>query len=247
MKSLILLSCSLLFACTSPFSHTSRSDTAQLAVEVGALDKALEIEKENAMRNPKDANARMKLADIYFRLKRYDMEKNELNALTGLTSGTSEMGKKAKLDLIRNSLLRHDYEETENIYKSLMEENVDLSPEANGKALMYSGIAKCKQNDFDVCIARLDDAIKYLPGDESLAANLKLANWMNLAKKSRDTGNSSELAQAYNDNKSTQMFANLVLSLAHEGDYSHAFELLSSQYSVEDAQTIINDLKSIEF
>lgn len=245
MKRIVFFSVFLLCACSAPSGLKQQDNTSSLAVEVGALDKALELAKAAAQMSPNNASRRFQLADIYHRLKRYDMENNELNVIKTLVSGSSSDERLLNLALMRNSLFRNDYDFTIELYDQIDHANEVLTPEQQGNRLLYLAIAWCKKGKYEVCLDRLGKARELLPGDERVAQNIQLANWMSYSRQGSNTDKIGLLYNAYNENQTPNMFSNLVLSLVKEGDYGRAFELLSTRYSTDEANLIVNDLKQM--
>lgn len=245
MKKIFLFTVFLLCACNSPYQTQNTQKTSTLAIEVGALDKALELAKIAAQNAPDSAEARFQLADIYHRLKRYDMENNELNSLKSMIS--LQAGDKSRLynNLMNNSLLRDDYDTTIDLYDESETIQQSTPLRIQGERELYYAVAWCKKGKFDVCFDRLNKAKQLLPGDERVAQNVQLAKWMNNARSGNSVNNTGLLFKAYQENKTAGMFSNLVLSLVKEGDYGRAFEVLSTRYSAEDANIIITDLKQM--
>ncbi|MGN8010287.1 tetratricopeptide repeat protein [Enterobacter sp. 22325] len=245
MKKITLFTVLLLCGCNLPYHPKNILKTSELAIEVGALDKALELAKIKAQNNPDSAEARFHLADIYHRLKRYDMENNELNALKSMTSLNTKDKNRLYNSLMKNSLLRDDYDTTIELYNESEETQQSVPLKVQGERELYYAVAYCKKWKFDICFDYLNKASQLLPGDERVAQNIQLASWMNNSKNDNSANNTGLLFKAYQENNTAVMFSNLVLSLVKEGDYSRAFEVLSTRYSSEDANIIITDLKKM--
>ncbi|MFP2428850.1 tetratricopeptide repeat protein [Enterobacter ludwigii] len=245
MKKIVLFTTFLLCACNLPYHPDNTQKTSTLAIEVGALDKALELAKVTAQNNPDSAEARFQLADIYHRLKRYDMENNELNVLKSMAYLHAEDENRLYNNMMNNSLMRDDYDTTIDLYheSEVIQQSAPLR--VQGERELYYAVAWCKKGNFDVCFDRLNKAKQLLPGDERVAQNVQLASWMNNARSGNSANNKGLLFKAYQENKTAVMFSNLVLSLVKEGDYGRAFEVLSTRYSAEDANVIITDLKKM--
>ncbi|MCE3116609.1 hypothetical protein LXD80_12475 [Enterobacter sp. ASE] len=245
MRKSVLLLVLTLCACSTSGTPINDQDTSTLAVKVGALDKALELTKAETQRDPNNFASRFKLADIYHRLKRYDMENNELNAIKAMASLQTADKNRVYINLMRNSLLRDDYDGTIKLYNEsdFMKETSPLQMQGNRE--LYYAVSWCKKGNFYTCLSRLNRAKTLLPGDERVAQNMQLAQWMKNARHGTEDNNASLLYKAYNENQSASMFSNLVLSLVKQEDYGRAFEVLTTHYSAEDANIIIADLKQM--
>lgn len=244
MKKLVLLFVFLACSCSQVNGSRDTRQTAVLAMEVGALERALELTRAEAQKNIHDVELRFRLAEIYHQLYRYDMEKNELTALTKMVDSNSRYYSRLKMTILRNNLLRNELQSAVEQYDDLNQSGAVLTDEDKGKAMMYVAIAYCKQNEFDTCMALLEKAKQYLPGSDALSQNINLAKWMHKTKNSKATPVADSFYQAYQEHDTKQVFSNLVLSLVSEGSTDRAYALLLSRYSIEDANTILRDLKS---
>ncbi|NUU69106.1 hypothetical protein HQN64_23860 [Enterobacteriaceae bacterium BIT-l23] len=244
-KFLILL---VLSTCSCSQIHASHQtqDTAELAVEVGALDKALELTRAQVQKNVHDVTARFHLADIYHKLMRYDMESDELTALEKEIDSSQKDYPRLQMALMRNALQRNEFDTVIQKYADFIHSSALRSDTEKGKSMMYAAVAHCKKNELDICLDMLDKAKSFLPGDDALAQNISLASWMKKARSGKALRGDDNLYQAYHDVSSPQMFSNLVLSLISEGDNGHAYELLLSRYSAQQANNILDDLKNIK-
>ncbi len=249
MKKLVLTSIVFLAACVNGTPDMLRNDreTAQLAVRVGAFEKAREIAVDSLQAQPDNIETRFYLADIYSKMNKYDMEGQELEIIQGKISRADENYPRVIIELMKNSLMRHQYQETISLYKQNFAEGkmaLTQSATMRGKSLMYAAIAYCKQNKYETCIAELKRARTYLPGDPALADNLKIAQYM--AKASTGDIDPSLLYAGYSNTESKEMYANLIMALIRGDQETRAFELLSMRYSREDSITIINDLNGMK-
>ncbi|NDJ59223.1 hypothetical protein GWD52_19995 [Enterobacteriaceae bacterium 4M9] len=242
MKKLIFLFVLLACSCSQVNGSRDSRQTAALAVEVGALEKALELTKIEAQKNIHDADVRFRLAEIYHQLNRYDMENHELTALLKMVEPNSRNYARLKIALLRNNLLRNEFDSALGQYDDLIQNSSLQGDEDKGKSMMYAAIAHCKKNEFDICLALLDKARQYLPGNDVLVQNINLAKWMKKTKSSNATPVADVFNQAYQEQETRQIFSNLVLALISEGSRGRAHELLLTRYSVEDANNIIKEL-----
>lgn len=244
MKRIVFLFVLMACSCSQGNSSHDARQTAALAVEVGALEKALELTRAEAQKNIHDVDVRFRLADIYHQLNRYDMESNELTALTKMVAPGNHNYPRLKITLLRNNLLRNELDSAVEQYDDLIQSGSRLADEDKGKAMMYNAIAHCKKNEFDTCLELLDKTKQYLPGNDALAQNVTLARWMKNTKSSKATPMADAFYQAYQEQESKPIFSNLVLGLVSEGSTSKAYELLLSRYSVDDANIILKDLEN---
>ncbi len=249
MKKLVLTSIICLSACVSGTPDVLRNDreTAQLAVRVGAFEKAREIAVESLQAQPDNIEARFYLADIYSKMNKYDMQAQELEIIQGKISRTDANYPRVIIELMKNNLMRHQYQETLSLYKKNFAEGktaLAQSPTMHGKSVMYAAIAYCKLDKYETCISELKRARDYLPGDPALADNLKIAQYM--AKGAKGDIDPSLLYAGYSNTESKEMYANLIMALIRSGQETRAFELLSMRYSREDSMTIINDLNGMK-
>jgi len=249
MKKLIIASTFFLFSCASNNDHLpdSTKATAQLAVQVGALDKAQELAVKNVKAHPDDVDARFYLADVYAKRSKYDMENQELEIIESKVDKRSDDYPRVVIELMRNSLKRNNYKNVISLYKNKLSDTrlgVTMTGEQVGKSIMLVGIAHCKLNEYDDCIRILKSAGKYLPGDNALADNLQIAQYM--SKANHGQIDLAPLYAGYSNTESNAMYANLVMALIRNNQDNRAYELLSSRYSREDATIIINDLKQIK-
>jgi len=249
MKKLIIVSTFFLCSCVNNTAHLpdSAKATAQLAMQVGALDKAQELAIKNVKAHPDNIDARFYLADVYAKRGKYDMENQELEIIEGKVDKRSDDYPRVVIELMRNNLKRNNYKNVILLYKNKLSDTrlgVTMTGEQVGKSIMLVGIAHCKLNEYDDCIRVLKSAGQYLPGDSALADNLQIAQYMN--KATHGQMDLTPLYTGYSNTESNAMYANLVMALVKNGQDNRAYELLSSRYSREDATIIINDLKQIK-
>ncbi len=244
MKNFLVLFVLLACSCSQVNGSRDTRQTAALAVEVGALEKALELTRAEAQKNIYDVDVRFRLADIYHQLNRYDMENNELTALSKMVDASSRHYSRLKIALLRNNLLRNELDSAIEHYDDLNQSGSLLADEDKGKGMMYVAIAHCKKNAFDTCMALLEKAKQFLPGNDALAQNINLAKWMKKTKASNATPVADVFYQAYQEQDSKQIFSNLILSLVSEGSTGRAYDLLLTRYSVDEANIIMKELKA---
>lgn len=249
MKKFFITSLFLLTACSSNTEDLLKKDSEkyQLALQVGAYEKARDLAIQSLKLDPDNSETRFSLADIYIRMNKYDMARQELEIIYDRTGKNDKNYTRVIVALMKSSLMLHQYERALSLYQNYLlakKSSLYATDTLHGKANMYAAIAYCKLNKYDICIEELKHARKYLPGDTALADNIKIAQYMANAHK----GNPDPylLYSGYVNTESREMYANLVMALLRDGQEKRAFELLNLQYSREDTMEIVNDLKRIK-
>lgn len=244
MKKILLLSVFILCSCQLSETDTTikEGDKLSLSLQVGSLDKALSIAKENVKKNPKDIDANFALSDIYYDQNKYDLQYIILSGMNVDEKSDLERYLQFKIRLIKNALKRNAYSEAISAYDSI-NSNVKLSPYQRGKMMEYVGVAYCKLKSFDKCLNNLNEARKLLPGDSSVIDNINIANYM--SKTGSGKNDINFLYQGYHDSASSAMLANLVMALIKENREGQAYKLLNKYYSSTDSMKIIQELEYI--
>ncbi|MEL4013189.1 tetratricopeptide repeat protein [Dryocola clanedunensis] len=228
-------------------TKTTDNETTDIAIQVGALNKAEELVVNDLKQNPENKGLRFQLADIYARQNKLDLEYQELSTLKQKSPIGSKDYARVNLAIMRNCLIRNDYKCTSVTWQQAMVEqnSLDLlSDEQKGLANMYIGVAICKENDYDLCIKYLNEARVYLPGNPAIIDNIQLARYMQgMYEKTPDI---NLLYSGLKNTKSDPIYFNLIMALVNKGDTGKAYELLSMRYPPETSMLIVNDLKKLK-